>query len=312
MKIADLPVFRRFWYPISSQARLAGAPQAFSLFQQDMVVWQGSDGVVSALADRCGHEAVRLSPGEVCGNRLVCPHHHWEFDAGGHCVRIPQRPALVPGPRAHVRPYFAVGLYGLAWVATEKPMVPVPKVPELGLAHFRVVQTLHERWRVSIFRLADSSLDLMRDSQLAGAEIRSVEDLGFGQVVRFVLPGGNGPVSGSVSWWAPATRVLRLSYASGLERVMLTAAAPLADRWSVVSRLEARNDREVDVPEKDIVALDRRVAAEERANLEALPPDVPIMSGEGAELLASDPRHLPRLTLRRIVETSEAGASSTR
>jgi nitrite reductase/ring-hydroxylating ferredoxin subunit len=306
MKIADAPVLRRFWYPIISQARLAKGPQALSLFQEDMVVWQGAGGLVSALADRCGHEAVRLSPGEVCGDRLICPHHHWEFDAGGRCVRIPQRPTLVPGPRAHARPYFAVGRYGLAWVATDEPLFTVPEIPEFESASFRLVPTVHERWRVSTLRLADRSLDLTHDPRLAGAEMHSAEDLGFGQVVRFVFPAGREAVSGSVTWWAPATRVLRLSYASGLERVILAAAAPLTDRWSIVSRLEARNDGELDLAKETVVAQDRQAAALEQTSLEALSPDVPIMPGEGADLSADNPRHLPRLTLRRIIEASEA------
>jgi nitrite reductase/ring-hydroxylating ferredoxin subunit len=307
VKIGDDAVFRRFWYPVMAQSRVGNRPHAVSLFFRDMVLWQGAGGVVSALEDRCGHEGVRLSPGEVCGDRLVCPHHHWEFAADGRCMRIPQRPGLVPGPRAHARPYLAAGRYGLAWIAVEQPLAPIPDVPELEDPDFRVIHTLHERWRVSAFRFAEAALDIAADTQTAGACVIAVEDETFGGRIRFRLPTGAGVIAGSLTWFAPTTRVLRLSYPSGLRRVLLAAAAPLADRWITVSRLEARDDTETDVSAADVVANDLEASRQERERLQALRPDVPAQHEQDGESALGDPAHLPRNTLRRILAAHGTG-----
>lgn len=299
MKIFDAPVFRRFWYPVMAQERLVRGPQAFSFFEEDMVVWQGTDGVVSALADRCGHEGVRLSPGEVCGHHLVCPHHHWEFAADGRCVRIPQKPGVVPGPRSRVRAYRATGRYGLAWLAVEEPLAPIPEVPELESPDFRVIPTLQDRRRVSAFRVMEAWLD----PRLEGARVTSVEQGSFGAEARFVVAAPDGTLAGRITWATPAVRILRLTYPSGLQRVLLATVAPLADRWSIVSRTEARNDTEADRPAGEVVAADRLTAAAEFSALEVMGPDVPLLPGEGAEELAPEDARLPaRKTLRRILE----------
>ncbi len=307
MKITDDAVFRRFWYPVMAQSRVGNRPHAVSLFFQDMVLWQGTGGVVSALEDRCGHEGARLSPGDVCGDRLVCPHHHWEFAVDGRCVHIPQRPGLIPGPRAHVRPYFAVGRFGLAWVAVEQPLAPIPEVPELEEPGFRVIHTMHERWRVSAFRFAEAALDIAACLGTAEANVVAVEEEPFGCSIHFRLPAGDGLITGSITWFAPTTRVLRLSYPSGLRRVLVAAAAPLADRWITVSRVEARDDAETDMLAADVIARDREIARAERERLQAMPPDVPVLPAENEEGLRGDPGYLSREALRRIVATHGMG-----
>ncbi len=39
------------------------------------------EGRVRAYEDRCAHLAVELSRGKLAGCELVCPAHHWRYDA---------------------------------------------------------------------------------------------------------------------------------------------------------------------------------------------------------------------------------------
>jgi toluene monooxygenase system ferredoxin subunit len=39
------------------------------------------DGVVHAYEDRCAHQGVPLSEGELEGGVLTCRAHHWQYDA---------------------------------------------------------------------------------------------------------------------------------------------------------------------------------------------------------------------------------------
>lgn len=59
-----------------------------------LVFWRSDDGVI-AMDDVCVHRGMPLSSGHVsdpiegCGRRLVCPYHHWSFDAQGRITDVP-------------------------------------------------------------------------------------------------------------------------------------------------------------------------------------------------------------------------------
>lgn len=45
-----------------------------------VVLCRLSDGVITALLDRCSHANVRLSGGEIVGGEIECPAHRGRFD----------------------------------------------------------------------------------------------------------------------------------------------------------------------------------------------------------------------------------------
>ena len=59
---------------------------------QDIVIWCDEDGSICVAEAFCPHLGADLGPdagGRVCGGRLVCPFHGYEFDATGQCVATP-------------------------------------------------------------------------------------------------------------------------------------------------------------------------------------------------------------------------------
>lgn len=52
------------------------------------------DGEIHAYEDRCAHQAVPLSTGELKGCKLRCGAHHWEFDARTGCGINPKAARL--------------------------------------------------------------------------------------------------------------------------------------------------------------------------------------------------------------------------
>src|SRR3546814_10912158 len=55
-----------------------------------IVIYRGEDGAVRAMSAYCKHMGADLSVGgEVVGNNIRCPFHHWAYGDGGQCRHIP-------------------------------------------------------------------------------------------------------------------------------------------------------------------------------------------------------------------------------
>ena len=287
MRVSGTTVLRKFWYPVMPAANLAAGPRQLSLFGEDIVLWCGNDGAVSALRDVCSHQSVRLSLGSVRGTRLVCPQHHWEFAPDGHCVRIPQRHELLPPPATRVRSYRVAKRFGLVWVAVDEPLAPLPDIAEFKRPGYRVVPTLHERWKVSFLTLAED--------WLAGGG----PPVEIGPFHMTWGSGATGEPPWTATWWVPNCFGLSTTHPNGLQETVVIAATPLSDRWTTVTRLRLRNNSERDLPAAEVIAADRALAASERRRLEELPfvpDDHPRPNPAGQAV---------RETLRRIAKTSE-------
>jgi nitrite reductase/ring-hydroxylating ferredoxin subunit len=84
------------WYAVgfSSDLRL-GRVHSRGLFGQRFATFRTAAGVPVVLHSVCPHLGADLSRGRVCGERLVCPFHRFEYDREGHCVATPY-PGRVP------------------------------------------------------------------------------------------------------------------------------------------------------------------------------------------------------------------------
>jgi phenylpropionate dioxygenase-like ring-hydroxylating dioxygenase large terminal subunit len=161
---------KQHWHPVAALSALGGAPLPVRLLEEDLVLWRDGAGALHAWPDRCPHRGAKLSLGRVCGDRLECAYHGWQFDAQGQCVQVPALPGFVPPASHRVAHYEVQAAYGLAWVrlAGSRDVLPVfaaeedarlrklncgpyevatsaPRVVEnfLDLSHFAFV---HEGW----------------------------------------------------------------------------------------------------------------------------------------------------------------------
>lgn len=116
-----------WWHPVADAASIGDAPRAVTLLGQPLVLWRDEAGALHAFADRCPHRGTRLSLGRVCGARLECAYHGWQFSGDGACVHIPALPHFEP-PSSHRATAHAVTLaHGLVWVRLAAQGAPAPQ-----------------------------------------------------------------------------------------------------------------------------------------------------------------------------------------
>jgi phenylpropionate dioxygenase-like ring-hydroxylating dioxygenase large terminal subunit len=93
-------MYINFWYPMATSAELTDKPLKVRALGQDFVLFRGDDGIAKCLSNTCTHRGGSLSGGKIHGNFIQCPYHGWEFDAEGHCKRLP---SLGPNPKIPAR-----------------------------------------------------------------------------------------------------------------------------------------------------------------------------------------------------------------
>ena len=107
------------WAPVSGSTDLAAASaRAVWLADQDIAIWRTKSGVASAWRNLCPHRGMRLSFGQVRGEKLVCRYHGWAFEASGQCQGIPASPEMKPPPTACAETYACREALGLIWLNT--------------------------------------------------------------------------------------------------------------------------------------------------------------------------------------------------
>ena len=85
--------FPEGWYFIASrQALLKAGLLQKTWMGEEIIIWCDDNGQVCVAQAHCPHLGAHLGPdsgGRVCGGRLVCPFHGYEYDAAGQCVATP-------------------------------------------------------------------------------------------------------------------------------------------------------------------------------------------------------------------------------
>jgi phenylpropionate dioxygenase-like ring-hydroxylating dioxygenase large terminal subunit len=72
------------WHRACGSDELKTLPRSVRIEGREVVVWRLPDGGVAALDDRCTHQWVRLSLGNVLPDGcLMCPSHGWTFRPNG-------------------------------------------------------------------------------------------------------------------------------------------------------------------------------------------------------------------------------------
>ncbi|MGY6217206.1 Rieske 2Fe-2S domain-containing protein [Methylolobus aquaticus] len=151
-----------FWYPVLQSREVGRKPRRFERLGQCLVFWRTRDRQPHAHLDRCPHLGAALSGGSIYDDRLVCPFHGFEFDAGGQCRHIPAigRNGRVPKGMA-VRTFALREIDGLIWLWWGEARAEYPSVPQFAqLAEGWRHGTIAVDWPVHYTRAIENQLDV--------------------------------------------------------------------------------------------------------------------------------------------------------
>lgn len=117
------PGAHQCWYPLLLSSQLpVGKVFGRDVGDGRVVAYRGEDGVARAYSAYCKHMGADLSfGGEVLGNNIRCPFHHWQFGGDGQCQKIASGDAIPPGTNLFQFPLKEQ--FGLIWIFFgEKPL----------------------------------------------------------------------------------------------------------------------------------------------------------------------------------------------
>ena len=154
-----------YWYPATQDRRVGWRkPVYLKMLGQDLCLFRGKSGKVTAVANACPHRGAMLSEGS-CTFRgfLTCFYHGFTFDEHGNCVAAigegPKSP--MPG-KVQARVYPTVILKGMVfvWMGQGEPVPIEHGVPEEFFDDQAVVcnwsNVWNCNWRPALENVADS------------------------------------------------------------------------------------------------------------------------------------------------------------
>lgn len=143
------------WFAVGVSEDFApGTVHTLHYFDTEFVLWRGEDGSLRALDPYCPHLGAHLGHGgEVVGNDLQCPFHHWTFDGQGIVTGIPYSPAIPPAlKRPCGRAWRIEEAHDVvyAWFHPDKaePLWELASVEELENGEWERIDRQH--WRIGV------------------------------------------------------------------------------------------------------------------------------------------------------------------
>jgi phenylpropionate dioxygenase-like ring-hydroxylating dioxygenase large terminal subunit len=129
-----LHVPRNLWHFATwAESVVSDVPFARTILDEPVVLFRKADGTVAAIEDRCAHRFAPLSMGKLVGNdRIRCPYHGLEYDAGGACVYNPNGNHALP-KNARVRSYPVLEKHSILWIWMGTGAADPALVPNLEL-----------------------------------------------------------------------------------------------------------------------------------------------------------------------------------
>jgi nitrite reductase/ring-hydroxylating ferredoxin subunit len=81
-------LYYQSWYPVAlSNEVAAGAVIGRAFLGGKVAIFRTREGDVAVVSAFCPHLGADLSVGQVVDDNLRCAFHHWQYNAGGRCVR---------------------------------------------------------------------------------------------------------------------------------------------------------------------------------------------------------------------------------
>jgi nitrite reductase/ring-hydroxylating ferredoxin subunit/putative sterol carrier protein len=200
---ASLYPYPTGWYAVAFGHELAaGEVKTVHYLGQDIVLFRTASGEAVAVPPYCPHLGTHLGHGGVvAGESILCPFHHWRFDASGACVEAPGCAKLPP--KAKLAPFPLIEQDGLVFVfhdcehaegLRETPREPFA-FPPLGLDGYTPNRTVQWRLRSHPQEICENTVDIahllpihsLPEARILEAPV--VDGASMRVLLRFTAPG---------------------------------------------------------------------------------------------------------------------------
>lgn len=125
------------WHPVLLSNQLKKKPAGVKLNGKELVLFRGTSGQVGCLEDICPHRRMRLSLGQVAGDKLRCQYHGWTFNCAGE-GESPATPKLY----ACAEHYEVREQFGAVWVKPAGVEAEFPRFEVEG--HYNICNLAHK------------------------------------------------------------------------------------------------------------------------------------------------------------------------
>jgi nitrite reductase/ring-hydroxylating ferredoxin subunit len=118
------PAWPASWYLFGESRELRKGPVSRRVLGRLLVAFRTASGRLAVMDGECAHLGADLGFGDVVGETVRCPFHHWQYGCDGACVAVPQgRPPAF----ARQRTYPAEERHGyLFFFNGREPLFPLP------------------------------------------------------------------------------------------------------------------------------------------------------------------------------------------
>ncbi|HTZ60856.1 MAG TPA: aromatic ring-hydroxylating dioxygenase subunit alpha [Acidobacteriaceae bacterium] len=281
---------RAEWFAIAWSREVSpGRLVSRRLLGLDLVLWRSAEGV-HCWRDLCVHRGAKLSLGKICGERLVCPYHAWEYNPHGQCVHMPAHPNQPSPLKARAQTYQTRERYGMVWACLGEPIGDIPPFPYGEEGAFRLIPSGPYSFHAKGPRVVENFLDVahfgfVHAGLLGDAQHAEIEDYEAAmgphgpeaREIRIWQPDPDGRGKGATvtyDYWVSAPLTVGLvKVHQGQHFAILMQVAPV-DAETCEARLVMALDYAHDVPDEVFVEFQNRVTAQDKTVVESQRPEL--------------------------------------
>lgn len=166
------PAYPASWYLFGDSRELRRGPVSRRLLGRLLVAFQTASGRLAVMDGQCAHLGADLGFGDVVGETIRCPFHHWRYGCDGVCASIPGQDGIPPFAR--LRSYPVEERHGsLFFFNGREPLFPLPFFLQGDPADYLAAKTFRFTADCTWYMNAAHAFDRQHFATVHGRELQT-------------------------------------------------------------------------------------------------------------------------------------------